>query len=293
MQAHESRMIRGDEVVEFCPACGDDRPELEFTEDIFKCSGCNLLYRSPRPDQETIFQAYAKEETFASWQDELNVREMLWRKRLKLVRRHVSAGRLLDIGTGDGYFLTFANRFFRAMGTEISPVGKRLASRFGVDVYQGSFRDSEFRHPPFDLVTLWHVLEHVPDPAKTLEDLKNWIKPGGLLVLAVPNEALKAARYRWLGRFQQDHFEPILDGEEIHLTFFVPATLKKLVEAKGFEILEFGVDDVAINRTLKARLGLKLFQLMNQLFGTHAGPAMYLVCRSSNDGSKNAIHNMV
>lgn len=248
------------------------------------CGACGLHYRNPRPTQAAILELYNAGHTFSQWQKELPVREFLWKKRLDILLRHRHEGRLLDVGTGDGFFLKQVGEHFEATGTEISSAGVSFAEKHGVQVLHGTFRMLEAKQQ-FDVITLWHVLEHLPFPGIALKDLRRYLQPDGLLVIAVPNETLKILNYRKATQSDsaQKPFNRLGFGKEIHLTFFTPKTLKHILEATGYSLLEFGVDDVELDRTQEKLEAMTFHEGMNELTGAHLSKAMYVVCRKAAD----------
>jgi SAM-dependent methyltransferase len=216
--------------------------------------------------------------TYAAWQREDAVRAKLWAKRLALLSRFKRSGMLLDVGTGDGRFLDFARAQFQIMSTEISESGARYARARGFAPLIGPLSRVALPERYFDVITLWHVLEHLLDPAQSLAALKRMLKPGGILAIAVPNETASLLRYRFSRRADSHPLGHLAWGQEIHLTHFVPATLRSLLSRLGFRILEMGVDDVHVERTPASVAGYHANRLLNSLTGLQVDKAMYAVC---------------
>jgi SAM-dependent methyltransferase len=144
------------------------------------------------------------------------------RQRLALVG---DAQRLLDVGAGRGRFVAFARDAGRdASGVEPSVRGVEAArSVYGVSLQHGTLDDAT---GTFDAATLWHVLEHVEDPGAAMEALGRLVRPGGTLVVGVPNRLSLQAR---LARSRWFHFDA-----PRHRTHFTPAGLDTLLRAHGF-----------------------------------------------------------
>jgi SAM-dependent methyltransferase len=106
--------------------------------------------------------------------------------RLRKVQRAATSGRLLDVGCGKGSFLSYCTRQgWDAWGVEPSDNGRAMAKkRLGHRVVA---TPDELAHAGFDVVTLWHVLEHVDDPNSMLRELRRLIRPGGYILVCVPN----------------------------------------------------------------------------------------------------------
>ena len=152
------------------------------------------------------------------------------RRRLALVRRDVPPpARLLDVGAGRGRFVAAArDAGYDADGIEPSTRGV-LAAReaYGVELAQATIDDATVAPGSYDAVTLWHVLEHVEDPHGALARVASWLRPGGVLLVGVPNLAsLQAAvaRGRWFH----------LDAPR-HRTHFTPQGLDTLLRGCALE----------------------------------------------------------
>ncbi len=262
-----------------CPSC--DSPQIVTTvePDIGQCSACQLYFRNPRPTQAEIARSYDTGGTFAAWQEEESARAEMWKRRRALVRRFAAGGRLLDVGTGDGRFLATAQAAgFEVVGTEVSESGAAYARKRGFDVHLGQIAELELPNESFDLATIWHVLEHVPNPGAVLRKVHRVLRPEGILAVALPNEENFFIRRRF-GRAKGSPFDPLTFGGEIHLTYFRPATLRAALRAAGFSVLEFGVDDIYHVRDLKMRLKLPVQRGLARLLGWHFAVAMYAICQ--------------
>ena len=106
-------------------------------------------------------------------------RARLWALRLMRPR-----GRLLDVGCAAGFFLVEAQRHYEVKGVEFSEFSSHFArEHFGLDVFTGSLAQARLPSAHFDLITLWDVIEHVPDPDVVLAEAARLLRPGGRLVL--------------------------------------------------------------------------------------------------------------
>jgi 2-polyprenyl-3-methyl-5-hydroxy-6-metoxy-1,4-benzoquinol methylase len=174
------------------------------------------------------------------------------RRRLGLLVPLVAPpARLLDAGAGQGRFVAAARGAgYDATGIEPSRRGIDRARRLGAPVTQTTIEAAELPAGSLDAVTLWHVLEHTEDPGAALRRLAGWMRPGGALLVGVPN--LDSAQAR-IGGGRWFH----LDVPR-HRTHFTAAGLARLLRASGFEpvatdhvLLEhnpFGMWQSAVNR---------------------------------------------
>jgi len=145
----------------------------------------------------------------------------------------IPVGRLLDIGSGKGRFLGAAKGAgWDVLGIEFAEGAAATArSTFGVEVITGDFIDTPVEGP-FDAITIWHTLEHLPDPAAALSKVAGLLPPGGHVIVSVPNSA--SAQARWGGSVW---FHLDLPRHLYHLT---PASLSALLERSGFSVMRIG-----------------------------------------------------
>ncbi len=196
--------------------------------------------------------------------------------------KYKNQGRLLDVGTGDGRFLRVCrDAGFSVEGTEVSSAGAAYAQRQGFEVKMGQFTAIDLPGSSFDAITIWHVLEHVPDPAAVLRKAHSLLRADGVLIVAVPNEENFFVRRR-LGLSETSNpFAPLDFGGEIHLTYFRPATLAAALRHAGLELLEFGVDDIYSLRDWKMAVKITMQRFLASVFRWHFAVAMYAVCQKS------------
>ena len=171
------------------------------------------------------------------------------------------AGReVLDVGCGLGQFVEVANKSgWKAEGLELSKGAVDFARRQELAVRKLDFFSEEIKPNSYDLVTLFEVIEHVPNPAEFLQRAGEVVRPRGLVYLTTPNFAS-------LDRFLLGRDWGIIHRE--HLTYFAPCTLRSLVKKTNcFEILHFETRNVSM-AALRA-LGLGLIPRVTPAVGSH------------------------
>lgn len=136
-------------------------------------------------------------------------------------------GRVLDIGCGNGVYLALMKQLgWEVAGVEIDPKAAEVArTNFGITVYVGALEDAPFEESSFDVVTMSHVIEHVPDPVRFLRLAARFLKPDGEMVIVTPNAKSLG---RWL--FQEHWYA--LDPPR-HLVLFTPRSLSISLEQTG------------------------------------------------------------
>lgn len=268
------------ETVESCNVCrSNDIQAIDVQHNFFRCDSCGYIFDNPRPSQEQIAAFYSRPGKYDSWLSQEAERDALWRRRLKKLLPYQSAGNLLDVGAGIGQFLHHAKPFFtQVAGTEISESAVKIAKeKYGIDLHAGPVEELNCLPASFNNITLFHVLEHVPDPMRLMKRCRELLSPSGVLVIAVPNDVLawtssikKLGSRLGLKAFQK--FSPELgiakagESREIHLSHFTPTVLKQLAEGAGFVVVEESLDPYYVSsgvRLLLDRAYYGLHQLMS------------------------------
>ncbi len=172
---------------------------------VCKCNSCGLLFTNPRPHADQIDKYYASED-YISHQDNTKnlihlvykiVRRITIRQKVTLINKlKPKKGRLLDYGAGTGYFLNAAiKEGWNGVGYEPNSTAVKIAKEnFGLTFF--SDLKSVKEEKKFDVITLFHVLEHVHELRKTIKLLLNKLKSTGIICVALPNTAsLDAVTY--------------------------------------------------------------------------------------------------
>ena len=216
--------------------CGDVRTEL--------CAGCGVAFLTPVPTVSAL-GAHYDQGYYAEWiTTQQRSRKRLWRQRVNLVRARRTRGDVLDVGCGDGGFLEAAQASgFICAGTELSEyAAERVRRRLRVPVMTGPVRAIEWPVASFDIITMWHVLEHLTDPRGDLAIVRRLLRPGGLLFIAVPNRRSTVFNgvYRLVKGAPPAYYTP--EERELHLFHFTPESLRLLLEERGFLVMTMGMD---------------------------------------------------
>jgi 2-polyprenyl-3-methyl-5-hydroxy-6-metoxy-1,4-benzoquinol methylase len=156
------------------------------------------------------------------------VKSIALKNKIKLINSQSSKGRILDIGAGVGDFLSIAkNDGWQTIGIEPSDKAKNIAKKKGVSFVENL---SELESNSFDVITMWHVLEHVPDLENQIKELKRLIKPFGTVIIAVPN--FKSFDAHYYGNFWAAYDVPI------HLWHFSKTSIKKLFAKEKLDLVK-------------------------------------------------------
>ncbi len=204
---------------------------------IVKCAHCGMVFVNPQPTENALQNYYSAQNLMQqeSWSSyfEHQPKQIadLWSRRFRDIRRLTNGRnvRLLDVGSGYGDFLHTARQAgWQVHGFEFSePVAEISRKKYGISVAVGEIFDLPAARNSFDVITIWHVLEHLRNPLAVLKRCRELLVPGGILVIEVPNLHFLARKsYRF----------PL--SMTLHLYHFSARTLPPLVERASFKVLE-------------------------------------------------------
>lgn len=220
-----------------CWACGGPTGPALYLDPLpfVECFECGLAFRA-RVEASSVHAIYEDPSGYEAERAEQQMGEGFderrhdARVRLRYLERHVPNGRglLFDVGAAGGAFLVEARRRgWRVAGVEPMPgAAAHARNELGIDVATGVAEDLAISPASLDAVTMWHVLEHIPEPLTLLERLREWLRPDGVVAIEVPNGGSPAARR--LGP-EWPSAEP-----DVHVSQFTPDALRRLLERAGF-----------------------------------------------------------
>ena len=196
-----------------------------------------LLKTHPQPAPEDLGRYYESDDYISHTDGKRSLFEKLYhtvkqkalRDKIKLVESfHPLKGRLLDIGAGTGDFLVMAkNNGWETTGFEPSSKARGIAESKGVGFIE---QLSDIENHAVDVVTMWHVLEHVPDIEQHIAELKRIVKPEGVIIIAVPN-------YK---SFDAQHYGAFWAAYDVprHLWHFSKTSIKMLFGRQGIDLVK-------------------------------------------------------
>ncbi len=198
---------------------------------LVKCTVCGLQYVTPRVKPDIVLRGYSgvEDKTFIS---QAGARERTFKRCLNIVQSvwKKKPGRILDVGTAGGSFLEVAkDAGWEVFGCEPNKwLCKWCLENYGIHLSQGTLFDANFDTEAFDIVTLWDVLEHTADPSANLTECARLLKPGGLLVVNVPDIGT------WLPKIMGSKWVFLVS---VHYFYYTKQTIRATLEKSGFRIL--------------------------------------------------------
>lgn len=227
-----------------CPWCGSENAQLHLelkdlflTHEPFKileCKECGLLYTTPRPNKDEIGRYYKSEEYYSHQENKEGfipkvyekVKSVNLKNKYGIATEGKEKGKALDIGCGVGDFLhTMEQHGWDCTGVEPSEDAKVIAKKRIKGQLLSSEEQENLPDSSFDIITMWHVLEHVDDIRWQIQQLHRLCKPGGRIIIALPN-------YK---SYDGQYYKAEWAAYDVprHLNHFNKETLIKILEESG------------------------------------------------------------
>jgi len=235
------------ETLKNCPICGSEKfnqfltcTDYTVSKDDFNivsCEDCGFKFTNPRPEEKDL-GAYYKAESYISHTGTKKglinsvyhkVRKHTIKKKEQLISSFKTDKQLLDIGCGTGDFLAFCkNKGWKTTGIEPDDDARNVAIKTnGISAFPIG-HISNLENESFNIISMWHVLEHVPNLNERMKELKRLLKKDGKVIIAVPNcSSFDAKKY---GKFWAAYDVPR------HLYHFTPADMDLLAQKHQFKL---------------------------------------------------------
>ena len=237
----ENQAIGMNHTKEACPVCGaPEAREFLHAPDRFhgrkdrytlvRCPACSLVWLShpPEPSEMHLHYTTAYDRLISASGQNAPHR---WRERKAAMTPHKRSGALLDLGCSSGSFLeSLKGDGWKLHGIEMSTECAKIAeAKTGAKVFVGHILDATFPRESFDAITCFDVLEHLYEPRHVMARVGEWLKPGGIFYVLVPN--IDSAEARAFGSYWH--------GLELprHLFHYSPPALKFLAESAGLSVV--------------------------------------------------------
>jgi SAM-dependent methyltransferase len=238
---HKSAPVAVNIGLESCPVCGQPGADMwlrapdrfhgrQEIYTLLRCRACSLVWLSHPPTPSEMYLHYTDAYHKLISEAGQNSPER-WRGRKATVLLYKQSGSLLDLGCSSGAFLEYMRGpNWELHGIEMSAECARTAeSRAGARVFVGDVLSAPFQPESFDVITCFDVLEHLYEPQKIIARVREWLKPGGLFYVFLPN--VDSAEARVFGNYWQ--------GLELprHLFHYSPKSLEFLAKSAGLSVV--------------------------------------------------------
>lgn len=206
---------------------------------IVSCQKCEFKFTNPIPELNDLGNYYKSEEYISHSNTKAGIVSKLYHlvrsytlgKKIKLLKKYVKPGLILDYGAGTGMFLNACeNSGWKGIGMEPDSDARAIAKGMGLTLLENKGGiDVLLPNQTFDAITLWHVLEHVTDLDDTLKYFKKKLNSNGALIIAVPNYTSEDAK----------HYKEFWAAYDVprHLYHFAPNSISRLLSTHGFKLI--------------------------------------------------------
>lgn len=267
-----------------CKVCeaGDCKPYLKVSDyDILKCSSCGHGHTNPVPNDEELNRMYNEAYFDDQYIDvrlgtsEFDRRLRGYTKKVIEIQNYYKGGKLIDIGCGMGSFAYAAKKCgFDAHAFDVTDANRdTIENELGIPLHVGAIEQIDPKEKNFDVVTMWHSLEHQRDVRRTLEVVSKILEPGGLVVIEVPNhdcvDALEL-KEKW------EAWQP-----PFHIHHFSKNSLMTLLDKYNYEVLATETyHSEYIKNKYKRNMLTKPFARM--IAKRHDSTSIRVICRAHN-----------
>ncbi len=276
-----------------CPICKGthfqhflDCADFTASHELFslkQCTSCQFVFTEPKPDKDTISKYYLSENYIShtgankSFFDKiyLRVRDLTLKWKRRIIGRNSTGKTLLDIGCGTGEFIKEMNAHgWDITGVEPSALARTAAEKNAGIKIKESY--SELENNTYDVISLWHVLEHLHDLHEALKKFQSLLKKSGTIFIAVPN----------FQSFDAQHYNSYWAGYDVprHLWHFGKENMKMLLENNGFKlvkILPMQLDSFYVSLLSESYKNPNRWKLINLINAVTTGLKSNLMARNS------------
>lgn len=225
-----------------CVACGSTAAPYTAKNkfEVHRCSLCELTFIWPMPDnsleiyEADYFSGASQGFGYTDYDRDKQPMVPTFETYLRRIAKHTAPGprkTLMDVGAATGFFLNLARQAgWETAGIEPSESAASLGRAKGLDVKTGILVPGVYAAGSFDVITMWDVIEHLPDPKATMQLVIDLLKPGGVVAINTPD-----ASSLW-AKFMGPRWHLLCPPE--HLCLFSPKSLGSLLRDQGMSVLE-------------------------------------------------------
>lgn len=237
------------DILNQCPVCHNKNLSLfksikdhfysKESFDLYQCDNCGFIFTNPRPEIGNLKMYYQSEEYLSHSKNQRNLTSIIYsiiknyslQKKYMIISKYHRSGKVLDIGCATGEFLNyFKQKGWTTIGIEPAENPRKYATtKYGLEVYDEPKLENLEKNT-FDVITLWHVLEHVPDLSHRMEQINKLLKKDGVIAIALPN----------YNSWDAKHYDKHWAAYDVprHLSHFSQNTIRFLLEQFQLKIIE-------------------------------------------------------
>lgn len=237
------------EKMQKCPVCASEET-TKFLEtkdyfltgkafEIWECQTCKIRFTTPQPEEKELPKYYQSNEYFSHQTEKKNPVSFLYaqlrqkniRKKYNLINQYVKRGKILDIGCGTGELLNFFKKQqWDTKGIEPSEKARTFGRKNYHLQIETETKLDQWPEKEFDIISMWHVLEHVPDINKRIDQTKRLLKDNGKIIIALPNP----------NSWDSKHYHKYWAALDVprHLYHFTKESLSNLLKNKELKIIK-------------------------------------------------------
>ncbi len=239
-----------------CPNCSHRNEIVLFRTkqwNMYKCKKCSFIYIKPfitlenkEYEKDYFLQEYKKQYGKTYEEDKENILELA-KDRLNIIKKYVIGGKLLDFGSGLGFFAEYCEKNgFKTLSIDKSEYAvEYIKNKLNLNAIQSDYEYFEKSNELYDVITSFFVIEHIKDFKKLLFLFKCHLKDKGVLVLSTPNSEGISIKYNFLNYVK---IHPV-----DHFSIFSPKLLKEILKEYGFGNIKIVIKGIHIERFIKSK----------------------------------------
>jgi len=220
-----------------CVSCEGEKTDLVYQNELFsllKCKNCSLVWKLV-PNSGIELSEKINKQLFSDVDKRSGIRlnKKMAVNRLRILKSFAKTGKLLEVGAATGEFLEIAKRSgFDVLGIDLSENYIEYSRKKGLKVFHGKIEDLPNDNNSFDIIVMFHLIEHIVNPLSFLQEIKKRLKPDGLIYTITPN--INSTTNGLFGYSHSDYHHPD------HYFFYSTNTLGNIMKKAGFEVVYSG-----------------------------------------------------
>ena len=225
-----------------CLICNSKKvKELPAYSDHFliKCQDCSFVFVKKIPREQELFDFYENSYVRTNYFSSITIKR--YNELLDLFEKYRKTNNLLDVGSGNGFFLEIAKaRGWNVYGTELTNQAVKECENKGFQMKKGSLNEVDFKADQFDVITSFEVIEHINNPKEIVKEMHRILRTNGYIYITTPNFN-SVLRYRLKSRYDVIEYPN-------HLCYYTKKTLRLLFMNAGFSVKKIKTTGISLTR---------------------------------------------